>query len=213
MADFIVEVDEAMKQERLEKLWQSYGGFFLGLIAMLILGTAANAGYSHWKSQKNIAQTDVYLDALIDENETSEALAVAKNKIENPNLKALAQIHAAGRALDENKDGQAVKLYQIENTSSEILNGLSDLMSVTQNDTLSASEKVERLNQISSNPNNPWRYHALMETALLNAHDLGNIQNARQNLKQIIDAENIPQTLKKKAQSLDILYALKGNKK
>ena len=45
MADIFAEVDEELKQERLEKLWKEYGGIFISCIAAIILGTAANSGY------------------------------------------------------------------------------------------------------------------------------------------------------------------------
>lgn len=213
MSDLIVEVDEAMKQERLEKLWQSYGGFFIGLLVMLVLGTAANAGYTHWQSQKNIMQTDLYLDALIDEEETSESLQKISDKIESPNLKALTKIHAAGRAINENQNAKAVTLYETDENISPVLNGLASLMSITQNPNVSGAEKAQRLKGLYDDTANPWRYHAHLEAAIINAHENNDFQSARVHLKHIIDAENIPQTLKKKAQSLDILYALKGSKK
>lgn len=212
MNDLIVEVDEAMKQERLEKLWQSYGGFFLGLIAMLILGTAAKAGYDHFKNQKNIIQTDIYLDALIDEHGNSDSLIAAHNKIQSPELKALVKIHAAGKAVQEGKKEDAVKLYNIEPTSSESINGLSLMMQITQSD-MAASEKTSALEPLYLNQKNPWRYHAYLEAAIINAHEKNDYKKARDLLKEIVSAENIPQTLQKKARSLDILYALKGNQK
>lgn len=213
MSDLIVEVDEAMKQEKLEKLWQNYGGFFMGLLAMLILGTAANAGYDHWKSKKNIAQTDLYLDALIDEEDTSESLQKIGDKIENPDLRAITQIHAAGRALKQGQTEKAIELYPTNEDLPPALKGLSQLMSITKNTQLSTQEKTDKIAPLLKEENNPWRYHAYLEMALISANENNDYISAQQYLKHIIDAENIPQTLKKKAQSLDILYALKGSQK
>ena len=59
MADLFVEVDEALKQERLENIWKKYGGLFISVLIAIILGTAANAGYKYWKKSANIKQTDI----------------------------------------------------------------------------------------------------------------------------------------------------------
>lgn len=209
MSDLIVEVDEAMKQERLQKLWQSYGGFFIGLIVALILGTAANAGYQHWKSQKNIAQTDIYVNALIDEQTTAENLAAVSQKIEGKSLKAITQIHAAGLALKEGNAEKAVSLYPAQKDINPALQSLSQIMATTQNTGISAKEKLARLKTLYDQTNNPWRFHAHLEAALVNAHDIKDFKTAQMHLKTIVDAPNIPQTLQKKAQSLKILYALK----
>lgn len=213
MADLIVEVDEAMKQERLERLWQSYGGFFMGLIAMLILGTAANAGYTHWQERKNIEQTDVYLDALIDNGQTVQNLSDASQKIKNPNIKAIANIHAAGLALKENDAETAVNLYAQNKDINPALQNLATLMAITKNPKLTGQEKLDALKPMYENESNPWHLQADLEAALISAHTKKDYTSARLHLKKIIDEPNIPSTLKKKAQSLDILYALKNSKK
>ncbi len=213
MTDLIVEVDEAMKQERLQKLWQSYGGFFIGLIAILILGTGANAGYEHLKSQKNIAQTDIYVNAIVDAEPTAENLAATSEKMEKTPLKTITQIHAAGLALKNGNKEQAIALYPAQEQTNPALQSLSQLMAITQNTSTSTEEKLNSLKPLYDDENNPWRFHAYLEAALINAHQLEDYQNARLQLKQIIDASNIPQTLQKKAQSLEILYALKQSQK
>lgn len=212
MSDLLVEVDEALKQERLEKLWQNYGGFFIGVLAMLILGTAGNAGYKHLQNKKNIAQTDIYLEAAINADPTTENLTNAAKKIENTSLKSIAKIYAAGLATQEKDTQTAITLYDQNKNTGSALSGLSTLMVINQNASLSADQKLTALKKIHDDLSNPWKYHAHLESALINANINKDYQTARLHLKEIISATGLPETLQKKAQSLDILYALKAKK-
>ena len=49
MTDLFAEVDEALRQERVAKLWQEYGRYLIGFIATLILLTALISAYKSWE--------------------------------------------------------------------------------------------------------------------------------------------------------------------
>ncbi len=194
MSDIFVEVNEAMKQERLEKLWQKYGGFFLGLISVIIIGTAVNAGYVSWKTSKNIKQTDILLDvidnATISQNLTGSLLDI--------NL-----INTAGMLASQGKINEALKYYNMVKLSNNPINKLALYMKAN------ISQDLKSIKDIASEKDNPWQYHAALDAALIEANMNNNYSIARKYIATIIDGDNVPKTLKQKAQSIDILYALK----
>jgi hypothetical protein len=52
LADIFNEVDEAVRRERLEKIWQRYGIHLIALAVLIIAGVGGWRGYEHWQTQK-----------------------------------------------------------------------------------------------------------------------------------------------------------------
>jgi hypothetical protein len=48
MSDIFKEVDEALQQEKIKSYWDSYGNLIIGLVLIMILGTAAWSGYQYY---------------------------------------------------------------------------------------------------------------------------------------------------------------------
>ncbi|PCJ98169.1 MAG: hypothetical protein COA45_08445 [Zetaproteobacteria bacterium] len=211
MADIFIEVDEALKQERMEKIWQRYGGFFIGLLSVIILGTAANAGYKSWQTSKNSTQTDLLFAVTTKTNYSADDLiALAPNL--QAGLRSVTGIHAAGLYLEEGNEEKALQTY--ENLGADIntdptIAQLAVYMATSIAKNLSAEDKISKLNTIIANTNNPWRYHAMLDIALVQANSIHDYKTARSHLSNILKSKITPETLKQKAHSLDILYALK----
>ncbi len=199
MSNVFVEVDEAMKQERMETLWKRYGGFFIGFLVIIILGTAANAGYSSWNIAKNIKQTNLLLSITGDDALISKDL--------NGGLKDINEIRVAGSFALKNETEKALSHYNIiENND---IKKLASYMSINISQDLSAEDKLAKLEAISLDNNNPLRYHAALDGALIEANVNHNYSKARSYISVILNNSDTPKTLRQKAQSLDILYALK----
>ncbi len=211
MSDLITEVDEAMKQERLEALWQKYGGFVIGFLVVVILGTAANEGYKSWTKAQNIEQTNIYLDAIENKDATPDSILNAANKL-NSGPKGLAQMHAAGLAIEKGDQQTAIAIYkdmEAGKDSDPTTIYIAKYMVTNLDDSLSAEEKRTRYENLSDDNNNPWRFNARFELALLEAHSFKNFKSARKHLDVILNENAVAKTLKQKAKSLDILYAAK----
>lgn len=211
MADLLVEVDEALKQERIEKLWKQYGGFFLGMIATIILGTAANAGYHHYQEKKAHEQTEMYLSVAAEDSKTLDDLVDLSEKLD-PELSALATFQAAGLAAKNGEKTTAINLYaSIENNdnSPESIRFAAFYMHTNLSDAMTPDEKLARFETILGQKTNPWLYHAHLETALILANEKEDYTKARTHLDAIMKDRNTIQSIQKKAQSLDVLYKLK----
>ena len=52
MTDIFNEVDEAVRRDRLEKLWQRYGTWLIALVVLILAGVGGWRGYDHWQRGK-----------------------------------------------------------------------------------------------------------------------------------------------------------------
>lgn len=212
MADIFIEVDEALKQEKLEKIWQRYGGFFIGFLSVIVLGTAANAGYKSWEMSKNAKQTDLLFSVTNKPNYTADDLLSIAPDLQ-AGLRSITSLHAAGLYLPDGENEKALQTYRTlsENKNTDLaIAQLASYMVISISKELSAEDKITKLDAIIANKENPWRHHAMLDAAVLQANSMHDYKIARQHLAGILISKTAPQTLKQKAQSLDILYTLKG---
>ncbi|MFP4098700.1 MAG: hypothetical protein ACLFU1_07940 [Alphaproteobacteria bacterium] len=212
MSDLFIEVDEALKQERLEKIWKEYGGIILGLLAMIILATASNAGYHAWIEYRNNQQTNQFLNVLNQADATTEDFLAIREGM-TAGMKSIVNMHAAKLALDNADKEKALAIYRYikSDSAQEKANptfaALAKYMIISIDDTLSTDDKIAAYETIAQDKNNPWRYNALLEAALLEARHNKNYAKARLHLAPIFTINaSAPKGLKQKAQSLDILY-------
>lgn len=211
MSDIFIEVDEALKQEKLENIWQKYGGFFIGFLSVIILGTGANAGYQSWQTTRNATQTDLLFSVINAPDFTADNLKNISQDLQ-PALQSIANIHAAGLFVENGEYQKAIEIYKSieENINADpTISQLAYYMVTSISTDLSTNDKISRLNNMIDNKDNPWRYHAMMDAAITQATLLKDFKTARRHLAQILENSETPKTLKQKANSLDILYALK----
>lgn len=215
MSDIFVEVDEALKQEKLENLWQKYGGLLIGAIIAIILGTAANAGYDAWKTSHDTKQTAIYLSAIENENVTAADLIKTSEKVEG-GLKTITEINAASAALKDGNKEEAAKLFaqiSADDQADENFRALATYMTIHTSSDMSTEQKLVSLEAIANDPENPWNLYAKLDAALILGEHQNDFTKARKFLQEISETEKAPKTLRQKAQSINILYALKEIKK
>jgi len=209
MANFLAEVDEALKQERVARFWNNYGGLVLGAALLIILGTAVLSAYRLWDNGRKSEQTEKLLNAMSAEDPAAELTAVAKDL--RPGLKTLALWQAAGEWIKKDETAKALELYaQIRNDSAtppdfRHLASFQIARLTAQNDPETGLPLMEK---VANDPSNPWADIARLDVAVLQAHHKKNYKLAREHLATILKAESLPQSLERKARSLDMLYAL-----
>lgn len=54
MADIFQEVDEEVRRERLNKLWQRYGHYIIAACLLVVVAVAAWRGYEWWETKKAV---------------------------------------------------------------------------------------------------------------------------------------------------------------
>lgn len=210
MSDVFAEVQEAIKQEKLENFFKNYGGYVLAFALALVLGTAANAGYRAWKEDTTREQTAKLAPVLL-ANDPVELEKMAEDM--TAGLDVIAMLQAAGVYLQQGKPAEALKIYAAlasKRGVDDAYKQLAAFMVIRLDPSVPAQAKLEKLHKISGDEKNPWRNHARLSAALILAHDLGQYADARTYLADLIQRSDVPDTLKQKATSLDVLYALKA---
>ncbi|MCB1562458.1 MAG: tetratricopeptide repeat protein [Alphaproteobacteria bacterium] len=215
MADIFAEVDEAMRQERVEKFWKENGSLILTFVLLTILATAGFSGYRTWDAKVRATQTDALIGLLDDPAFPEKALEESALDL-RPNLEGLALLNAAGTLVEQGKTDEALAAYSRASENGKIAPEFRDIATLMSVRLLSAQEDsdpdmlIEKLRKITNNAKSPWKYHAHLETALILAHKRGDYETARTHLAAITDAEGLPASLLSTARSLDHVYALRA---
>lgn len=63
MADIFNEIDEELRQEKLQKLWDRYGVLLLAAAVAVVLAVAGWRAYDHWRLKQAEAQGDAFVAA------------------------------------------------------------------------------------------------------------------------------------------------------
>lgn len=211
MSDIFQEVDEMMKQERVEKFWKENGTWIIAFIALTILGTAAISGYKHWNTNVQEEQTAALI-AMFDQPDFPAGVAEQAQDL-RPSLRGIALLGAAQHALNAGNNESALAFYQTaaqDKSMPDDFRGMAQIMTARLDQDLSAGEKLDLLKDVFDDGKSPWRFHARLEAALVEAHDNNNYAGARLHIERILRAEDaVAQSLLNKAASLDHVYSLK----
>lgn len=219
MSDLFIEVDEALKQERIEKLWKEYGGLLISFLAMIVLITAVNAGYNSWTTHRNIKQTELYLEVSKKDQLSADDLLAIRPQM-TIGMQAVVSMHAAELALKNKDTDKALDIYKdIEKNpdhekNNPLLSYLAKYMIASLDKNIGIEEKIKLFETMGEDENNPWSYNALLDVAILQATQNNDFAKAREYLAKIFAADSkAPQGLKQKAQSLEILYQAQQSNK
>ncbi|MFP4313035.1 MAG: hypothetical protein ACLFR0_01800 [Alphaproteobacteria bacterium] len=212
MADVFQEVDEMMKQERMERFWKENGRWIIAFVVLTILGTAAISVYKSWNTGVMEEQTVRLISILESEEFPSNAVEMSAD-LRAP-LKSIALLSAAQAYQDDEQNNEALALYNTlaqDNAIPQVYRSMALIMSARMDENLSAEEKLDKLRLVFSDEDNIWRYHAYLEAAIIQAHANNEYKAARELLANIMAAPGVPSSLKEKAQKLDHVYETKMN--
>lgn len=213
MSDIFQEVDEIMKQERAEKFWKENGAWIIAFIVIAIMGTAAISGYKYWNTSVQEEQTAILVNMF--DKPDFPAGVVQQAQDLRPGLRGIALLGAAQHAMDEGNTDSALKFYQTAAADDALpadFRGMAQIMTARLDQDMSADEKLAMLKNVFDNGDSPWRFHAQLEAALVEAHDSHDYDAARFHIERILRAEGaVSPSLLNKARSLDHVYTLKQN--
>jgi hypothetical protein len=215
MSDVFVELDEAIRQERVERFFKEHGKFVLGLVALTVLATGLISGFRAWNNSVRADQTSSLI-ALLDAEDFPDNILAAEPDLRG-GLKGVALLTAAGEFLDQEKQAEALELYERAAADRAVpadLRQLATLMSVRLQATGESADTdamLKKLEAVARNNNSPWQAHARLESAVLYAHGKQDYKAARIQLALVTKMADLPETLRQRAEALDHVYALKQN--
>lgn len=124
MSDIFAEVNADLRKDRLQSLWDRYGYYVLGAIAAIILGVAANVGYSSITRTAN-EEAHMRYSALLETDPTQEALAAFATAEDN-GYGALAAFSVAAQQAEAGATQEALAGFDALATRGDLPQALRD---------------------------------------------------------------------------------------
>jgi hypothetical protein len=184
LADIFQEVDEEVRRERLQQVWERYGNLIVAFALLVVLAVGGWRGYDWWQNRK-AAESGAAFEAaagLAEAGKQDEAQA-AFSKLANEGsagYRILARFREAAE-LAKTDPAAAVKVYDALAADSGIGRSLQDLAVIRAGlilvDTATPAELATRLEPLTAN-DRPFR-HAARELLALGAWRAGDTAAAK----------------------------------
>lgn len=115
MTDLFREIEEDIRRDQLNKLWEKYGIYLVGLAVGIVLVAAAIVGWRAWERSKNAAASATYSELVTkaEGEKPAEAAAAFGEFAERApsGYAALARLRQAGLLVDAGDTKGAVAVY------------------------------------------------------------------------------------------------------
>jgi len=217
MADIFHEVDEEVRRERLQKLWDRYGIYVIGLAVLIVVAIGAWRGYEYWQAKQAAAAGAAFESALSlsEAGKHAEAdAAFGKIAAEVPaGYRMLARLRAAAE-IAQTKPADAVKAYDELAADASLGATLQDLAAVRAGalmvDTAPLAEMQHRLDPVAE-PGHAFRHNA-RELLALSAWRNHDFTAARRYIDMIAGDGETPPGVRARADVLSALIAADGSK-
>ena len=215
MADIFHEVDEEVRRERLQKLWERYSIYIIALAVLTVAGIGAWQGYEWWLNKQAAAAGAQFEAALTlsEQGKHGEAeQAFAKIAAEGPaGYRLLARFRAAGE-LALGKPAEAVNAYDRIAADGSLSRTMRDLAGLRAGlllvDTTSFADLKKRLDPLTE-PGRSFRASA-RELLALSAWHHHDVAAAKHYLDMLESDAETPPGARARAQMLSALIAASG---
>jgi hypothetical protein len=213
VSDIFNEVDEEVRREKLQKLWDRYQVLIVGAALLIVVGVGGWRGYEWWQAKRAAEAGGAFQTAmaLSAEGKHAEAEAAFANVAEKgaPGYRDLARLQAAAE-LAQRDPKAAVETYDALAADTRMNDTLRDLAAVRAGFLLvdSASyEDMRRRLEPATGADRPFRNSA-REMLALSALRANDAATARKWFNQIVADVAAPAGLR---QRIEMLMALSGD--
>lgn len=214
--NLILEIDEALKREKTEKMLKEYGPYIVAGAVLAVLFTGLISGYRTWENKVSSKQTAALMQAMTSEDQVKSLEELAPSL--RPGPRAIALMTAASNLMQKGQTAEAKEVFaktSADKTLPALYRDLATLSVVrlsTSGDTKDVDAKalLAQLQPLMAK-GNPWRWHAHVESALINANMLNDYATARAQLAPVISANeaDAPPSLLTRARALDQVFGQK----
>lgn len=206
MSDIFREVDEALQQEKLAKIWADNKSTIIAAIAILILSTLAATAYRNWDASRDAKETARLMEAM-ESAKPQQALQEILKDTRNGH-EALGLMISAGLLVDEDKPQEAAALYKQAAENRSTPKNLRDLARILYNQH-AAEPNLEILQPLLANDKSPWIWHARLQAAVITRQSASDTSGALEYLEPFKNAAAIPVSLQQRAEAIEHVYRLK----
>jgi len=214
LSDIFNEVDEDLRRDKAQRLWEKYGKYVIAVAVLIVAGTA---GWTFWQdyqrkqAEAGAAQYVAALDQSRAPGAAADGQALSGVIRGGPaGYAALARLHEAASLSRAGEFAKAAALYQAIATDTGIERELRDAASILAAlNSLDVSEPavIERQVAPLATADSAWR-HLAWEVAAAAAMKGGNKEQARGYYTRIADDPEAPAALR--ARAAEMLAALAG---
>lgn len=198
------EIDEDLRREKIEQLWQRHRTAIIAIIAAVVIGTA---GFTIWQDRRTsalenaTAQLTVTLQQLKADNHGDITTQLEQFSSTAPNGPAtMARLYAAGVAAQSNDAAALAQLRGViaDDRAPKMYRDLAQLL-LTQA-RLDSEEPAALQNELSplKEDGEPWRFSARELSALLSLKQ-GDIDSARAALEALQQNSDAPTGVRERA--------------
>lgn len=212
MSDIFREVDEDLRSESYQKLWDKYGRLLIGAAVGVVAVTAVWQGWTNWQRTQNEADGERYMAAaqIAARGQSGAAIAMLEQfeAEAGPGYVTLARLQRASALVVAGDRREAVSIYDAVSADTSVDQTLRDLATLlaAQNlvDTADRPTLERRLAGLVLETS-PWRFAAreLLALAALRAND---VTAARDYFTKLADDAATPQGVR--ARAAEMLAAL-----
>jgi hypothetical protein len=215
VADIFQEVDEEVRRERLEKLWQRYGNLVIAGCILIVAAVGAWRGYEWWQDKK-AAESGTAFEAAVTlaeagKHQEAEAAFAKLAAAGSAGYRPLARLREAAELAHTDK-AAAVKAYDeiaADKSAGQVIDELAALRAgFLLVDTAPYAEIRTRLEPLTG-ADKTFR-HTARELLALSAWKSGDMTAARQWTEMIITDPQTPPGTLTRAQVLSELIAASG---
>lgn len=168
----IQEVNDDLKAEHLQKMWNKYRKYVFGAVFLILLGTMAVQFYQNARLKVRLAESDKYENAAVlnAKGESEGALAVYRELQDGrTNYKYLSQMRTAGILFEQEKDKEALDILNALRQDKDAPEALRSVAAIGYVSHLVDTGDVKELQDILNpmmTPGNAW-YGTASELSVL----------------------------------------------
>lgn len=210
MSDLMRDVDEMMRQEKLNSLWKQWGNWLIGGVLALILVVGAYQVYQSWYRTKAEGNTEGLYAAMKDKNAAEKLRDFTEHK--EGNVAALSRFLEASKLVTDGKSDQAIEMLAQTRNDASVSKDLRD-MATLQWVRLSAGKPganadalLAALSPLAQDDAQPTAWQARIEAAAITADLKKDPNTAITQLEGIVAHPALPETQKERAQALINVY-------
>jgi hypothetical protein len=207
VGDLFREINEELRQDRYERLWQTYGKYAIGIGMVLVASVIGWKAWQHYTVSQHQAQSLQFSNAgkLLQDGKKTEAAALFANLAERSSggYKVLSRFHQAALRAESGDVGGAVSLYEelakdtgVDSTLREAADIFVVMLQLddAKSDGAAMQTRLEPLMK----SNGAWR-HAARELSGLLALRSGDGNAARGHFRKVADDLEAPQGMRARA--------------
>lgn len=210
------EVDEAIRQEQLKKLWDKYGLIVIAGAVFIIAAVGGYKAWVYWQGEQAKAAGSRFVGGLtqIQDGQQTQAQEVFKSLAEDgpSGYRTLSQFQLAALHVKEGRTDDAVKLYNELASRSGIGDALQSYAKLQiaslRIDQLSFDEMRAELDSLTAT-DNPWR-HSARELLGLSAYKEKNVKVAERYFNIMLSDQQTPGNMRQRAEMMLALMAQIG---